>query len=331
MPNPVEALSTESGSISESDIALGGLAGVTDGAMGAGREIGRSLVSLVRPGQWPKNVLAVSVPLLNLEAWHAATFWRLAWAICAFTIASTIIYVTNDIADRNRDRAHPAKRRRPIACGRVPVPMALGLAAALLLLLVAVLDLEPWGLSWPIGAYLVLATWYSVALKHIAPLDIFVVALGFGLRLMEGYLATGTPISGWLLTGAFCGCLLFIIGKRRQELTATTGGHRPALRGYTVELTGQLMVFSAVLAAGSYLLYVRTEAPLGRYALAATVLTAPLVLFGLFRYLQLVLVHEGGGDPVRMLLRDPALVANSLLWAAVCGGFTLAYHLGPPQ
>jgi decaprenyl-phosphate phosphoribosyltransferase len=282
------------------------------------------LFRLTRPGQWAKNVLVVSVPLLDLETWSLTSLWRLSWAIAAFTLASTIVYVANDVADRTADSTNPAKRDRPIAAGRVSSRLAILLAGALLVTLLAVLSLQPWTLAWPIGAYLLLNAGYSIGLKHVPLVDIFLVAAGFGLRLVQGYVAIGTEVSGWLFTCVFCLCLLLTIGKRHQELVATGATHRPALRGYTAPLTQQLMGLTAVLTAGAYLLYLRTEAPLGRFGPVAALLLAPLALFGLFRYLQLVLVRGAGEDPVRTLLRDPALVVNSVLWAGLSGGLLLA-------
>lgn len=290
--------------------------------------VGRDLLRVARPRQWPKNILVVSVPLLDLESWSPAVLWRLSWAVVAFTIASVLVYVLNDLADRRQDSANPAKRHRPIAAGRVSPRLAGLFAATQLALLVGVLSIQPWGSAWPIGAYLLLNIGYSMGLKHAPLLDVFMVAAGFGLRLVLGYLAIETQVSGWLFTCVFSLCLLLTIGKRRQELVATGGTHRRALRGYTVSLTEQLMLLSAVLAAGSYLLYLRTEAPLGSYGPPAAALLAPLALFGLFRYLQLVLVRGAGGDPVRTLLGDPALVVNSVLWAGLSGALLLASRAG---
>jgi 4-hydroxybenzoate polyprenyltransferase len=281
------------------------------------------VIALARPGQWAKNFLVVPLAMLDLRVWSLASVARVCWAVIALTIASAVVYVINDIGDRHRDGGHPTKRHRPIAGGRVSVPGAVLLAAGLLGLLVAVASVQPWSRSWPVAAYLLLATAYSVALKHVPLLDVFVVAIGFGLRLTQGYVALDLDPSGWLLICVFSLCLLLTVGKRRQELSAVGGAFRPALRGYTIPLIDQLMVLSAVLSAGSYLLYLRTEAPLGRYALLAAVLSAPLALFGLFRYLQLVLVNDGGENPVRLLLRDPALLVNSVLWAALSGGLLL--------
>lgn len=290
----------------------------------------RDLLQLLRPGQWVKNLLVVSVPLLDLRAWSVATLGRIGAAVLAFTVASGLVYIVNDIADRHRDAAHPTKRLRPIASGRVTVRAAALLAVGQAALLAGIVAVRGLADSWPILAYLVLSFAYSVKLKHLPILDVFAVAAGFVLRLVQGYLAVGQAVSGWLATSVFALCLLLTIGKRRHELTVSGVGHRPALRGYTVALTDQLMLLSAVLTVGAYLLFLRTEAPLGAYATAATILSTPFALFGVFRYLQLVMISGGGGRPVRTLLRDPVMLANSGLWALMSAGFLLAAYVAVP-
>lgn len=286
--------------------------------------VARDLLCLVRPGQWPKSLLVVSVPLLDLGAWRWTAVWGVVWAIVAFTLASALVYVFNDALDRERDRDHPVKRHRPIAAGRLSMPTVAAFATVPLGLLVVVLSIQPWSWAWPIGLYLLLNVGYSLGLKNVPLLDIFLVATGFVLRLVLGYVAAGIHPSGWLLISVLSLCLLLTVGKRRQELTTSGGTHRPALLGYTVPLTDQLMALSAVLAAGAYLLYLRTEAPLGSYAPAAAALLAPLALFGLFRYLQLTLVRGAGGDPTRTLLRDPPLLVNAALWLGLSAALQLA-------
>ena len=283
-----------------------------------------ALVQLARPDHWPKNVLVVCVPLLDPLSWNRTALANLGGAVVAFTLASVLVYVLNDLVDRRRDARNPSRWHRPLASGRLSPRTAVAFAAAVALPLVGVLTLQPAATGWPVAAYLLLNLAYSLGLKHTPLLDVFLVAAGFVLRVVCGYLATGVAIPGWLLTAVFTLCLLLALGKRRQELHSTGDHHRPALRGYTVGLTEQLMQLSAALAVGSYLLYLRDEAPLGAYASIAVILLAPMAAFGLFRYLQLVLVHHAGGKPVRILVRDPALVANTLLWAAASGGLLLA-------
>jgi 4-hydroxybenzoate polyprenyltransferase len=282
------------------------------------------LFRLVRPGQWPKNLLVVSVPLVDLGVWRWTTVWGVVWAVVAFTLASTLVYVLNDALDRERDRAHPVKRHRPIAAGRLSMPAVVAYASVLSGLLVVVLSVQPWSWAWPIGVYLLLNLGYSLGLKNVPLLDVFLVASGFVLRVIQGYVAADFPPSGWLLICVLSLSLLLAVSKRRQELTATDTSHRPALLGYTVPFTEQLMVLSAVLAASSYLLYLRTEVPFVSTGSAAVALLAPLALFGLFRYLQLIAVRGGGGDPTRTLLRDPPLVVNAALWMVLSIGIQLA-------
>lgn len=291
---------------------------------GGSRALVGALVRLARPDQWPKNVLVVCVPLLDPLSWNRTALANLGGAVVAFTLASVLVYVFNDLVDRRRDAHNPGRWHRPLASGRLSPQAAVLFAAAVALPLVGVLTLQTVATAWPVAAYLLLNLAYSLGLKHVPLLDVFLVAAGFVLRLIYGHLATGVAIPSWLLTAVFTLCLLLTLGKRRQELHSTGGDHRPALRGYTVALTEQLMQLSATLTAGSYLLYLRDEAPLGAHASTAAVLLTPMAVFGLFRYLQLVLVHHAGGSPVRMLVRDPALVANTLLWAALSGGLLLA-------
>lgn len=285
------------------------------------------LLQLSRPGQWPKNLLVVSVPLLDLRVWQVDVVWKLAWGIATFTLAAVIVYVLNDLADRARDAGHPKKWHRPIASGRVSARSATVFAVTLLAVLLGAFSLQPWSWSWPIVVYLLLNVGYSAGLKHTPLLDVFMVAAGFGLRLLEGYLVLDTPISGWLFTTVFTACLLLAVGKRRQELVSTGGAYRPALRGYSVPLTEQLMMLSGVLAAVSYLQYLRSEAPLGELAPAAAAILAPLMLFTLFRYLQLVMVRGKGENPVRTLLRDRAIVVNALVWAALSTCFLVVTRM----
>jgi 4-hydroxybenzoate polyprenyltransferase len=274
------------------------------------------LLGLVRPAHWAKSVLVVPIALLDTPQWGLASLGRIVWSILAFILASSAVYVGNDIADRHRDRHHPVKRHRAIAAGRVSVPMAVAFCAVLCLALALFLVTGPAGHAWPVLGYLLLNVAYSRGLKHLPLIEAGAVATGFVLRAAQGYVATGSPASGWLLATVFTGCLLLIIGKRRQELLEAGTTHRPALRGYSVELAGHLLQLTGGLTMVSGLLYVRTEAPFDPYGQPAMLLSMPFALFAIARYLQIVLVHHGGSDPVRVLLGDRALKATVALGAA---------------
>jgi 4-hydroxybenzoate polyprenyltransferase len=290
------------------------------------RAVAMDLVSLIRPLHSAKSLLLVPVALVDPSAWTVGALAGLGWAMAAFVLASACVYVGNDIADRDRDRQHPVKRQRPIAAGRVPLAAGYLYCAGLLALLAVVVSTAPGRPYWPVLAYLALNLAYSAALKHVPLVDAGVVALGFVLRVVQVYLATGTRICDWLLVTVFSLSLLLTIGKRRQELLEVGVAHRPALAGYSVELATQLLHLTCVLSVVAGLIYLRTEAPFGSYDRAAMLLSTPLAIFALSRYLQVLLVHGGGGDPVRMLLRDRAMVCTGALWGAALGAMVALAH-----
>jgi decaprenyl-phosphate phosphoribosyltransferase len=286
------------------------------------------LLALTRPYQWPKNLLVVPLPLLHTGSWQWSSLAWLAWTVVAFTVASALVYVGNDIADRHRDWVHPTKRNRPVAAGRVSVPAAVSFAVVLAAALAGLLVAGPPALALPLGAYLVLNIAYSARLKHLPLLDVFIVAIGFQLRAVAGYFAVGRPASGWLLVCVLTLCLMFIIGKRRRELDLPDRSHRPALRGYSPALLDQLLVLSAALAVTAFLLSLHGDLSLGEYAGLAVLVSAPPALFGLFRYLQMVLVHAGGADPVRALLRDRVITATVAVWGVALAAVLFAAKTG---
>lgn len=287
---------------------------------------GTDLTTLLRPQQWTKNLLAVPLALLDAPAWTAATVGRVGWAVLLFTLASSLVYVVNDVADRHLDRGHPGKRSRPVASGRISPTLAWTIAAVLTGLLGTAVVVGPDIAWWPLAGYLVLNLAYSRWLKHVPLVDISVVAAGFVLRVLLGYAATGGPVSAWLLTTVFATCLLLILGKRRQELAVDGAAHRPALRGYNLGLADQLITVNATVAVLGFLLYLNSEAPVGAHRDALLLAAVPLTLFGISRYLQAVLVRRGGGDPVRTLLRDRLILTTAALLAMVVGAALFAVN-----
>ncbi|WP_189161403.1 UbiA prenyltransferase family protein, partial [Sphaerisporangium melleum] len=262
------------------------------------------LAGLIRPSHTAKAILLVPVALIGTRPWSVAALAGIISATIAFILAAAVVYIGNDIADRDRDRHHPVKRHRPIASGRVGVPCALLFAGVLLVLLGAIVIRSP-AAYWPLLVYLALNVAYSRRLKHIPLVDVGTVAAGFVLRVVQGYEVTGGQVPAWLLITVFSMSLLLLLGKRRQELLDGGAAHRPALSGYSMELTNWLLQIASVLSLVSGLMYLRDEGPFGpQHGQTAMMLSTPFALFALFRYLQIQLVDEGGGDPVRVLLRD---------------------------
>ncbi|MFC5831001.1 UbiA prenyltransferase family protein [Nonomuraea insulae] len=284
------------------------------------------LAALIRPSHAAKAILLVPVALIGAPSLSPAEVAGVVWATVAFMVASAAVYIGNDIADRRRDRLHPVKCDRPIAAGRVGVLTAGVCCAVLLAVLAAIVAREPVS-SWPVLVYLVLNIAYSRLLKHIPLVDVGTVAVGFVLRVVQGYEVTGDRVPAWLLITVFSMSLLLLIGKRRRELLEAGAVHRPALRGYSMELTNWLLQIASVLALVSGLMYLRDEGPFGpQHGQTAMMLSTPFALFALFRYLQMQLMDKAGGDPVRVLLRDRVMVVNSMLWAATLGVTLVLVH-----
>ena len=252
------------------------------------------------------------LPLLDPALLGWSNLGRVALAVLAFTLASAAVYVINDIADRERDRVHLTKRERPIASGRVSL-----LTAGVVVVLLFAAELTVIGsavnLWWPLLAYLAVNVAYSFLLKHVPLVDLFTVAFGFVLRLVQGYVVLSAPPSGWLTICVLGVCLLLVLGKRRHELKAGGAEHRPSLAGYNENLLDQLLVLTAAITLITYQLFVYTFS-------VTALLTVPFALFALFRYLQVVLVNAGGGSPVRVLLRDRVMLINAVLWLLVYEG-----------
>ena len=289
------------------------------------------LFEAARPLQWVKNLL-VFLPLLFAvdlvwEPGNVATllpyFPKLAGLFAGFCALSSAVYMLNDLADREADRRHPTKRMRPIASGRVPAWLAgsalAGLAVAGMVVLY-VLSAPALGLPVIGGIYLVANVGYSLRLKRVALVDVMIVAGGYVLRAVAGAVAVGAAPSPWLYAVTAAGALFIVIGRRYAE--ARLAGEDPeaqraTLSHYAPPLGGQLLILSATAALVSYTLYAVEADNLP--ANNTMLLTVPLVIFGLFRYLYLLNNSRDAESPELLMLRDAPLLLAIAAWMAVAG------------
>ncbi|MFW6133671.1 MAG: UbiA prenyltransferase family protein [Planctomycetota bacterium] len=291
-----------------------------------------ALGEALRPGHWIKNAFVLA-PVLFAQRFTEPLTWGVALAAAAaFCLLSSATYLINDVVDRKRDAAHPRKRHRPVASGRLSVPAAvtagvllyaagLTVAAALTVRTLGAGPLGGMGLMFWTLCYVALSTVYSFWLKSRAIVDVIVIALGFVLRAMAGASAIAVPISPWLVVCTFTLCLFIALTKRRSELE--TGGaveaaaSRPAHRGYTRDDLEHMLTVSTALAILTYSLYClapRTVGP-GGVGSAHLVWTIPLVVYGMFRYNRAT--RRTGADPVSVLLRDRVIWAVMIVYAVV--------------
>ena len=283
-----------------------------------------TLLRAMRLRQWPKNVLVVVAPLAGGRLLESGVAPRVLGAFVLFALASSAMYLLNDVVDRERDAAHPVKRSRPVASGQLPVRTAVVASISLALLALAgSAALGPTSLATVIAIYLGATTLYSLRLKHEALWDVVLIASGFLLRAVAGGAATGTPVSTWFLVTTTAGALFVAAGKRASELAAVPVGEvstRPSLAAYTPEYLRFVWTAAATVTVAATTVW-GLEVAVGsaRPALAQGSV-APLAL-AVLRYGWWI--DRGEAEAPEDVLRgDRSLVVLGTLWAALLLGST---------
>ena len=277
-----------------------------------------SLVLSLRPSQWTKNLIIFGGLIFGQRLLDMSAVLHALAAFVIFCALSGVVYLINDVADREADRRHPAKKHRPIASGAVTVPAALALAIGL----GAVALAAAFWLSSLFGivaaSYLALLALYSGVLKHIVILDVLTIATGFVLRAVAGAIAVDVPISHWLYLVTILGALFLALSKRRHELVLLADGatrHRRILEEYSPYLLDQMIAVVTASTIVAYAFYTMSPETVQKFGTDRLMLTLPFPLYGIFRYLYLVHQKEGGGSPSDMLLNDRPLLLCVGLWA----------------
>ena len=277
------------------------------------------LLATMRPRQWTKNLLFVFPAIVFSEKlFELDLLARVLFCCLLLILSSGCVYLINDLADLAADRAHPVKRRRPIASGALSPSTAK--AAAMLLLALALL--AAWyfdsRLALLIAFYFVVQIAYSLYIKHIVILDVLAVALGFVLRLLAGGLAIDVSLSPWLYASAGLLALFLVIGKRRQELAVlgeNAEAARPIFARYNLPLLDDMLRIVTSATTITYILYTVESPTMVRHGQNLGLITVPIVIYGLFRYLYLLHVEERGAAPDEVLLNDRPLQATIALAA----------------
>ena len=283
---------------------------------------------LLRIKQWTKNavvfaafVFALGDRNQDLSAWE---LWKVCLAALAFSLVSSAVYILNDLRDAPQDRLHPVKKNRPIAAGAVARAPALGAAAVLLAAGLGGAGRLGTDLLAVIGGYLVLQGFYTLWLKRIALVDVIVIALGFVLRALAGAVVIHVVISPWLLVCALVLALFLGLCKRRHEKVNLAGqGTRAALDDYDGRLLDQLIAVTAAAALVCYSIYTLWPETVDKFGTPWLAATIPFVVFGLFRYMDIVYRQEKGDRPEQILLTDGPLMADVALYGLAVLGILL--------
>jgi len=293
------------------------------------------LLRILRPFHWIKNVFVFAALIFSrkLSQSFDETFLALAQTVGAFfcfSLASSGMYIFNDIMDRRSDSVHPERRDRPIAAGRVAVSAAGTLAVACVLVAVIGSWMLSWGLAGVVLAYVALIVLYSVGLKRVMILDCAVIATGFCLRAVAGAVVIEVGISPWLVVCTFAVCLFMAFSKRRGEiaqLQENSEAFRRTLGEYTPELLSHMLNVTSMLAVVCFLLYAMDYRTRELFGTNNLVYTSPFVLYCIFRVSALT--QKGVfSDPVQLILKDRPFQIGVLLWVLLCVGIVYGPELG---
>jgi 4-hydroxybenzoate polyprenyltransferase len=276
----------------------------------------KALIKTMRPRQWIKNGFIFFALIFDRQLFNLDPFLRTLAGFFLFCLISSAVYLFNDIADVEADRNHPVKKFRPIASGQLPTGVAW--TAALLLVIVSLplaYLLSP-GFFVILVTYLVLNLLYSRWLKHVPILDVMIIAFGFVLRVAAGVtLITVERFSPWLYVITLLFSLYIGLGKRRAEISLLSQGaaaHRKVLNGYTLPLLDQYITIVSGMTIITYSLYTFSapNLPINH----TMMLTVPFVIYGIFRYLQLIQTGHAAGSPDEVALKDRPLQVTVVLW-----------------
>lgn len=276
----------------------------------------RYIMKTMRPRQWLKNVFVLAALVFDRQLFTLDSLLTTLFAVVLFCLASSLVYIINDITDIDADRQHPQKQHRPLASGKLSRKIAV-IAAVILALLTfpsAYLLNIPFGLI--ITGYFLLMLAYSLWLKHVPLIDVMIIAAGFVLRVAGGLVVIVTQrFSPWLFVATTFLALFIGLGKRRAEielLETEAGFHRRVLDGYSVDLLDQLLTIVLSTTLMTYCLYTFSS-PItpGNQSM---MLTIPFVIYGLFRYLYLIRMKHIGGAPEEIVLADRPTQAAIGLW-----------------
>lgn len=289
-----------------------------------------ALLEAMRPHQWTKNAFVLAPLVYSRHANDPAFLQRALLATAAFCLVSSGVYILNDWRDQEADRAHPKKRTRPIPSGRLGKGLALSGALVCLVSGLGLGSLLNVGFLAILAGYLVQNILYTLWLKRVGLLDVFLIANGFVLRAGGGAVALGVPFSQWLLLCTVTLSLFLGFAKRRSELVELgedAARHRKILAEYTLGFLDQMISISASTTVLAYALTTQSPEVIERVGTPYLMATTPFVFYGVFRYLYLLHVKGRGADPARALLRDRPLLICCLLWAVTSVG--LIYVAAP--
>lgn len=273
------------------------------------------LLALLRPHQYVKN-LFIFAPLIFAFNFNQESVFNATIAFILFSLLASSIYVLNDFMDIEEDKKHPTKKNRPLASGAISLTTAnflfLGLSSTTL---IATYFFST-ALFTVLIMYFVLNILYSYRFKHVAIVDIFIIATGFVLRLFAGAQVTETPLSMWIIIITFLLAIFLALAKRRDDVLLSLEGKetRKNIDGYNLEFVNAAMVLMSGVVILSYLQYTVSPEVIARIGSEYLYLTTLFVILAILRYMQITFVEQQSGSPTKIVLKDTFIKITLVLW-----------------
>ncbi len=289
----------------------------------------RQVLKLIRIPQWIKNFF-VFVPLVfSLNLFRGNYFLTSLLGFAAFCLTSSIVYIINDIADVEADRAHPKKKNRPIASGKISPKQGLVISFFFAVAAAVICLFADTNFVLLLILFFLINVLYSMKLKHIVLLDIFSIAAGFLIRVLAGAVIINVAISSWLVLTTMFISLFLAVMKRHSELEVVANGSnaetRKVLAFYSLNFADQIATVTAAGVIICYALYTVAERTITVFGTDNLIYTTPFVVFGIFRYMFLVYMNKQGENTTQLLISDIQMIITVILYAAV----TLLIIYGP--
>ncbi len=281
------------------------------------------LIKLIRPKQWIKNFFVFAPLLFSRHVFDTPYLLSSIAAFFIFSLASSAVYIINDILDVESDRAHPKKKYRPIASGEISVKQALIFLVLLIIIIIAGLIFLKPIFAAVIVLYFITNLLYSLKVKSIVLLDVFFISFGFMLRVLGGAAAISVPISSWMVLTTIFISLFLAISKRRGELSQVINQdniekQRKVLKEYSVEFADQLNTIAAAGTIISYALYTVSDKTVATFGTDKLIYTTPFVIYGIFRYLYLMHQKNLGESPTSIVTKDIPIILGVTGWFIFC-------------
>lgn len=268
----------------------------------------KELIRLIRPEQWLKNLFVLTPLFFSGQMADTPYFMEAMVSMAVFCLAASGIYCLNDVMDAESDRRHPQKRHRPVASGKIGRHTAICIGFILTLSAIGTAWLAiGFNLAEVMTIYIILNVTYCLWLKQVALVDVFVISIGFVLRLIAGSTATGIILSHWIVLMTFLLALFLALAKRRDDvLIYERGGGqmRRNVNRYNLSFIDTTIAITVAITLVCYFMYTLSAEVITRTGSSHLYLTALFVLLGMFRYLQLTIVDARSGSPTRILICD---------------------------